>query len=181
MKKNIGTALSLYPTPTVVIGAMVDGKPTWTLVAHVGIMGHDHVTVSLAKAHYINQGILESNTLSINVVTEDWLAKADQMGCISGNKVDKSEVFTYTMGEKNTPMIDEALLTIECQVEANYETTGFDNFICTIACTYAEESILNNAGKIDYRIFKPVLFQFPTYEYLRTGDVIGNCAKIGKK
>lgn len=57
MKKNIGTALSLYPTPTVVIGTMVNGKPTWTLVAHIGIMGHDHVTVSLAQAHYINQGL----------------------------------------------------------------------------------------------------------------------------
>ncbi|MDO5520949.1 MAG: flavin reductase family protein [bacterium] len=180
MKKNIGTALSLYPTPTVVIGTMVNGKPTWTLVAHVGIMGHDHVTVSLAQAHYINQGIKESNTLSINVVTEDWLEKADQMGYISGNQEDKSETFAYSFGEKGTPMIDEALLTIECVVDHNHLTHGFDNFICTIAGTYADESILNNAGKIDYRVFKPVLFQFPTYEYLRTGEVIGSCTKIGQ-
>ncbi|MDO5294212.1 MAG: flavin reductase family protein [bacterium] len=180
MKKNIGKALSLYPMPTVVIGAMVNGKPTWTLVAHVGIMGHDHVTVSLAQAHYINQGIKESNTLSINVVDENLLAAADQMGCISGNKEDKSEAFEYTIGEKGTPMINDAKLTIECEVEANHETNGFDNFICTIAGTYAEESILNEAGKINYHTFKPVLFEMPTYEYFRTGDVIGNCMKIGK-
>ena len=34
---------------------------------------------------------------------------------------------------------------------------------------------LNEAGKIDYRTLKPVLFEFPTYEYLRTGEVIGKC------
>lgn len=28
MKKNIGNSLALYPTPLVVVGAMVDGKPT---------------------------------------------------------------------------------------------------------------------------------------------------------
>ena len=32
--------------------------------------------------------------------------------------------------------------------------------------------------KIDYRKFKPVLFQFPTYEYLETGDILGSCMKM---
>ncbi len=181
MKKNIGTALSLYPTPTVVIGTMVNGKPTWTLVAHIGIMGHDHVTVSLAQAHYINQGIKSSNTLSINVVDESWLTAADHMGCISGNKEDKSEAFAFTLGEKGTPMIDEAKLSIECEVAANHVTQGFDNFICTIAGTYADETIINEAGKVDYRVFKPVLFEMPTYEYFRMGNVIGNCRKLDQQ
>ena len=35
MKKNIGSALALYPTPVVVVGAMNGEKPTWTLAAHV--------------------------------------------------------------------------------------------------------------------------------------------------
>ena len=180
MKKNIGTALTLYPTPTVVIGSMVNGKPTWTLVAHVGIMGHDHVTVSLAQAHYINQGIKENGTLSINVVDENWLAKADQMGCISGNQQDKSEAFAYTVGEKATPMINDAKLSIECEVETNHETKGFDNFICTILGTYADETILDENAKVDYHKFKPVLFEMPTYEYFVAGDCIGKCMKVGK-
>ena len=36
MKKNIGAQLALYPSPVIVVGAMVDGKPNWTLVAHAG-------------------------------------------------------------------------------------------------------------------------------------------------
>lgn len=70
MKKNIGNALALYPTPLVVVGLMVNGKPNWLLVGHLGIMGHDHVMVSLASAHYTNQGIKESKKLSINIVDE---------------------------------------------------------------------------------------------------------------
>ena len=42
MKKNIGATLALYPAP-VVVGATVDGKPTWTLVAHAGTMAHSHL------------------------------------------------------------------------------------------------------------------------------------------
>ena len=176
MKKNIGNGLALYPTPLVVVGAMVDGKPNWLLVGHLGIMGHDHVMVSLAKPHYTNQGIRETKKLSINIVDEAMLAKADHAGCVSGSKEDKSGLFEYTMGEAGTPVITQAPVVMEC-----YETKGFDNFICTIANTYAEEEVLTEEGKLDYRSLKPVLFEMPTYEYLRTGDVIGKCMSFGKQ
>ena len=49
--------------------------------------------ISLAKAHYINQGIKETGALSINVVDESWLDKADKTGCVSGNITDKSLIW----------------------------------------------------------------------------------------
>ena len=178
MKKNIGAALALYPAPVIVVGAMVEDKPSWTLVAHAGIMAHSHLMVSLVQAHYINKGIRENKLLSINIVDESWPKEADRMGVISGNKVDKSEMFAYTIGENGAPMIDCAKVSIECEVDDNYELEHFDNFICKILATYADESILNDKDKIDYHILKPVLFEFPTYEYFITGNKVGNCAKM---
>ena len=128
MKKNIGNSLALYPTPLVVVGTMVNGKPNYVLVGHVGIIGHDRIMVSLAKPHYTNQGIKETRALTVNIVDEAMLPKADRTGCVSGNKTDKSEMFAY-----------------------HTEGTG-----------------------------APVLFEMPTYEYLRTGDVIGKCMNISK-
>ena len=180
MKKNIGNSLALYPTPLVVVGAMVDGKPNWLLAGHVGIMGHDHVMVSLASAHYTNKGIKESKKLSINIVDEALLARADRSGCVSGSKEDKSKLFEYVVDDAGVPMIAQAPVTMVCSVEDIYETKGFESFICTIDGTYAEESVLNEEGKIDYRALKPVLFEMPTYEYLRTGDVIGKCMSFGR-
>lgn len=34
MKKDLGSISALYPVPVIVVGAMVHGKPTWTLAAH---------------------------------------------------------------------------------------------------------------------------------------------------
>lgn len=181
MKKNIGNVLALYPTPLVVVGAMVDGKPNWLLVGHLGIIGHDHVMVSLASAHYTNQGIKANKKLSINIVDEAMLAKADRSGCVSGSKEDKSTLFDYITDDAGVPMIVQAPVTMVCSVEDIYETKGFESFICTIDATYAEESVLNEAGRIDYHTLKPVLFEMPTYEYLLTGDVIGKCMSYGKE
>ena len=72
-------------------------------------------------------------------------------------------------------------MVMECTVADIYETQGFESFICKITAVHAEESVLNAEGKIDYRILKPVLFEMPTYEYLRTGDIIGKCTSFGKE
>jgi len=179
-KKNIGASLALYPCPVIVVGAMVNEKPTWTLVAHAGTVAHSHLMVSLMQTHYINRGIREAKKLSVNVVDASWLAEADKMGTTSGNKLDKSEAFAWTMGENGAPLIDKAKVSIECEVDGNYELENFDNFICKILATYADESILNADGKIDYHVFKPILFEFPTYEYFLTGEKVGDCAKMNR-
>lgn len=181
MKKNIGSQLALYPTPVTVIGAMNGERPTWTLVAHVGIIGHDRVLVSLAAPHFINHCIKETRKLSVNIVDEELLPLADYSGSVSGTKEDKGGLFAYTKGDAGTPVIERAPLTMECTVEDVYNTKGFESFICTIDGTYVEEIHLDEKGKINYGSLKPVLFEFPTYEYLRTGDVIGKCLSFKNK
>ena len=181
MKKNIGSVLALYPTPTVVVGTMIDDKPTWLLAGHVGIIGHDRILVSLFNKHHTNQGIISTGYLSVNIVDEALLPRADYVGITSGAKTDKSQVFAWHPGEAGTPVIEDSPLVMECEVTDNYKTETFDNFICKIANTYIEEDMLNADGKVDYNKLKPVLFEMPTYSYLRTGEMIGKCTTLGKK
>ncbi len=180
-KINLGSKLALYPTSLTVVGAEVNGKVNWLLVAHVGIIGHDRILVSMSNKHHTNQGILENRKLSVNLVDRTMLHKADYVGSVSGAGVDKSHVFEYHWGENGTPVIDASPLVMECNVENNYKTEGFDNFICSIANTYAEPAVLDENGKLDYNRLKPVLFEFPTYSYIATGEVIGKCLNLDKE
>ena len=180
-KQNIGSVLALYPKPITVVGAEVDGKVNWLVVGNTGIIGHDRILVSMSKGHYTNQGIRESRKLSVNLVSREMLPKADYVGSVSGASVDKSEAFEYHWGENGTPVIDTSPLTMECDVVDIYETEGFDNFICSIANTYAAPDVLDADGKLDYTRLKPVLFEFPTYSYLATGEIIGKCLNLDKQ
>ena len=179
-KKNIGSLLALYPKPMTVVGAEVNGKVNWLVVGHTGIIGHDRILVSMSKSHYTNQGIKASKKLSINLVSREMLPKADYVGSVSGASVDKSEVFDFHWGENGSPVIDASPLTMECNVVDIYETEGFDNFICSIVNTYAAPEVLDSEGKLDYTRLKPVLFEFPTYSYLATGEIIGKCRNLEK-
>lgn len=180
MKKDLGPLLALYPTPLTVVGAMTDGKPSWMEAAHVGIIGHDRVTISCAAAHHTSRGIRESGVCTVNLVNAAMLKKADYVGSVSGNKTDKSGVFAWTSGKSGGPVIAESPLVLECRVADVYKTPGFETFILQIDHTYAEESCLDESGKPDYEKISPVLFEFPGYKYLATGRVLGNCLKLGK-
>ena len=180
-KKNIGRLLALYPKPMTVIGAEVEGKVNWLVVGHTGIIGHDRILVSMSKQHYTNQGIKKLKKFSINLVSREMLPKADYVGSVSGASVDKSDVFAYHIGENGTPVIDASPLTMECNVVDTYKTDGFDNCICAVVNTYAAPDVLDSNGKLDYTRLKPVLFEFPTYSYLATGEVIGKCLNLDKQ
>lgn len=180
-KKNLGSLLALYPKPMTVVGAEVEGRVNWLVVGHTGIIGHDRILVSMNKNHYTNRRIRKSGKLSINLVSRDMLPKADYVGSVSGASVDKSGVFDFHWGENGTPVIDASPLTMECDVADIYETEGFDNFICSIANTYATPEVLDSDGKLDYTRLKPVLFEFPTYSYIATGEIIGKCLNLDKE
>lgn len=180
MKKNVGPLLALYPMPVAVLGAMNGEKPTWTLVAHMGIIGHDRILVSLAAPHFINGCIKKEQKLSVNLVDEAMLPEADEAGAVSGNRADKSELFAWTRGAGGAPIIEKSPLTLECTVADVYRTEGFESFVCTVGATYVEEEHLDGQGKIDYNALKPVLFEFPTYSYLKTGEILGKCLSFRK-
>lgn len=177
-KTNIGSKLALYPMPVTVIGTMDGDKPEWLQVDHVGIIGHNRILVSMFGKHHTNPAIKASKKLSINLVDRNLLSKADYVGSVSGEKVDKSEVFEYYLGEGGTPVIEESPLTMECEVVEMFEMEGFDNFICSISNTHVAKTALDEKECIDYTKLNLVLFEMPTYSYLEMGPIIGKCMKM---
>ena len=180
-KENIGSLVALYPKPLTVVGAEVNGKVNWLVVGHTGIIGHNRIILSMNDKHYTNIGIHQTGRLSINLVSREMLPKADYAGSVSGADTDKSTLFAYHIGENGAPLIDESPLSMECKVVDKFKTDGFDNFICEVAATYVAKDMLNENGRPDYTRLKPVLFEFPTYSYLATGEVIGRCLALDKE
>lgn len=178
MKRNIGRTSALYPTLAVIIGTMANHKVNWLFTEHVGLIGTDRFIVSLRKSQQAAEGIKASGRFSANIVNEALLPKADALCKPSVTNEEKAGVFSWLLGEAGTPIIDMSPLVMECRVVDNYETEAHDNFICQISNTYADENILDNSGRIDYELLKPVLFEMTTGSYLRTGERIGKCAEI---
>ena len=184
MKKPLDGINALYPTPTTIVGAIVEGKVNFITIAHIGIVNHARpylISLSLAKAHYTNAGIKENKTFSVNIPNEDLVVETDYVGIVSGKKTDKSSVFEVFYGKlENAPMITECPINMECKLYDVYDTPTHDLFIGEIVETYADESVLKN-GKVDLARVKPLLFDMSSIKYWSIGKTVAGCWNIGKQ
>jgi hypothetical protein len=55
MKVEIGAKNCLYPLPTTLVGALVNDKPNYITIAHVGIMDLGSISLGMDKAHHRTQ------------------------------------------------------------------------------------------------------------------------------
>ena len=184
MKKPLDGINALYPTPTTIVGAIVEGKVNFITIAHIGIVNHARpylISLSLAKPHHTNAGIKENKTFSVNIPNEDLVVETDYVGIVSGKKTDKSSVFEVFYGNlENAPMITECPINMECKLYDVYDTPTHDLFIGEIVETYADESVLKN-GKVDLARLKPLLFDMSSIKYWSIGNPVAGCWNIGKQ
>jgi flavin reductase (DIM6/NTAB) family NADH-FMN oxidoreductase RutF len=184
MKKALGGINALYPTPTVIVGAVVDGKPNFITIAHIGIVNHAKpylISISMGKVHYTNPGIREHKEFSVNIPSENLAAETDYVGIVSGKKVDKSGVFEIFYGSlSKAPMIKACPVCMECRLFDTYDTPTHDLFIGEIVETHAEEFVLTE-GKLDVSKVRPLLFDMHTVKYWSLGHAVASCWSVGKQ
>lgn len=182
-KKKIGPSSILFPMPSTIIGANVNGKPNFLTVAYCGIVEAKPplIMISLGKSHFTNDGIKENETFSVNIPSADMAEATDYVGIYSGKDVDKSEVFDVFYGElKTAPMIEEAPLNLECKLIKNVDLSiKHDIFIGEVVETHIKEECLTN-GVPDIKKVDPIIYATKIQSYVKVGDIIGKAWKIGK-
>lgn len=181
--KKIGPVNALYPMPTTLVGATVNGKANFLAVAHVGILNHgtpQYLSIGLGKMHYSNGGIRENRTFSICLPGENLLVETDYCGIMTGKKTDKAALFDVFFGELQTaPMIRECPVNMELRLHDILDYSTHDIFIGELVETYADESVLSD-GKIDIARVRPLLFDMASIKYWSLGEAVGNCWNAGK-
>jgi flavin reductase (DIM6/NTAB) family NADH-FMN oxidoreductase RutF len=182
-KKTLGNKSLIYPMPVTIVGAGVKGKPNFLTVAFIGIVNASPGMVAFGsnRRHFTNTGILANRTFSVNIPSRDQLQITDYIGCYSGAKVDKSQLFEVFYGKLgNAPMIASCPLNLECRLTDVLERGGLDQiFIGEIVETYCEEKYLTD-GTPDVTKMEPAVFTMYDNRYFGLGECLGQAWSIGK-
>ncbi len=185
MKRNLGPVNALYPSLTTIIGAVVEGRPNFLAVAHVGIMNHgqpQYLSFGINKAHHTNQGIHEHREFSVCIPGENLVVQTDYVGLVSGKNTDKSKVFELFQGElAHAPLIKGCPVCMECRLAQVVDFEAHEVFIGEIVATHADEGVLTEAGKIDIARVRPLLFDMASVKYWSLGAEVAACWSVGKE
>ena len=182
MRKNLGVKPYLYPQLVMIIGTYDEfGKPNAMNAAWGGIADYDKVMVCMSS-HKTTENIEITKEFTISIGDSNHVTECDYVGIVSQNKepnkMEKSG-FTTTKAEYvNAPIINELPLCLECRLIKIVEE---DLYIAQIVNVNADESILDENGKISLEKFIPICYDPSTHGYYTMCNRVGNAFKDGNK
>jgi flavin reductase (DIM6/NTAB) family NADH-FMN oxidoreductase RutF len=149
----------LYPCPTVLVGALVDGRPNYLVIGYICPFAFGrYLFFSIYKKRYTREGIHQNRTFSVNIPSENQLYKTNICGSKSGRKIDQSNLFDNFYGIlKTAPMIRECPINIECQVNQILDYGDSEGVIGKVTKSYIDEDCLTD-NELDIRKVRPILW-----------------------
>jgi flavin reductase (DIM6/NTAB) family NADH-FMN oxidoreductase RutF len=187
MKKSLESKTLVYPTPVWLIGTYdASGKPNIMTAAWGGICCSQPpcVTVSLRRATYTYDSIVQRKAYTISIPTERQVKEADYAGLVSGRNTDKfaaAGVTPIRSEAVDAPYVAECPVIIECRLLHIFEIGLHTQFIGEIADVKVEDSFLGEKGMPDILKIKPLIFDPGTRRYYGIGGFIGDAFSIGKE
>ena len=183
MRKNFGSKTWLYPMPVLIVGTYDEnGTPNAMNAAWGGVYDTNQVMVCLADDHKTTENIKKNGAFTVSFATVGTVIPCDYVGIISANDVpDKfARAGFHDTKSKfvNAPIINELPMTVECKL-IKFNEDGI--CIGEIINVSADESILDEAGKISAKKLDPIIYDGVTHDYFSFGEKVGKAFSDGKK
>ena len=184
MRKSFGSKPLCYPQPVFILGTYDEkGVPDAMNAAWGGISEENEVSVCISENHKTTENILVKKAFTVSMGTAGQVVACDYVGIVSGKDVPDKVAragWTVTRSEfVDAPLFDQLPMAMEC------ELISYDPQTCRlvgrIVNVSADESILNEQGKVDPAKLRPITFDPMNNDYLELGAKVGNAFSDGVK
>jgi flavin reductase (DIM6/NTAB) family NADH-FMN oxidoreductase RutF len=186
VKKNIGSEITLYPTPLVLCGTYdSEGRANLATLAWVGVCcgKPPAIQVSLQRSRHTFSSMMERREFTVNIPSSSQVVEADYCGLVSGRNQDKFDAagLTARRGEfVNAPIVEECPVCMECKVIHTLEIGTHVMFVGEILASWVNEDCLGPDGIPDPSLVSPLLFTTLKRDYYALGDFVGRAFSIGE-
>ena len=182
MKIALGSMTQIHPMPTILVGAMGDGKANFTPLANCGQVSRApnpfSLYISSRKEHHINKCVLETGVFSVNIPSFTQAVETDYCGLVSGRDTDKSGVFKFFFGETGAPVIENCPVSMDCRVVKVVDIFNMDMFIGEVVNCYVDERCLTD-GKPDGAKINPLIYDTARL-YRSLGGEVLQAFRVGR-
>ncbi len=191
MKKDIGVIPAVYPMPVLMVAAYDKAEKVNVMnVAWGQICDEDKIILFIGEGKRTWLNIKESGAFTVSIADRAHMDVADFFGIASGNKIsDKFERTGYHAKKServHAPVIEEFPLAMECELLDILDTEYVSGIVGRIVNVRAEESVLDEKGKVDPARLDALIFDQFQSGYYVTGERVGRAwnagaALMGKK
>ena len=186
-KKELKLHSVVSPTETVVVSAYdEEGRPQACTLAFYMVSSHVPPCVTVAinatQKRKTLAAMLSSGAFVLGFPSVDQVVEADYLGVESGYNADKLANIGYTTTAAETvdaPIINEFLLSIECQIVHTVTVGSHMQVTGEVKRIIADESILNEKGKVELGKLRPIIYDEEQLRYLSVGEKVADAFRPG--
>jgi len=185
-KTKIDIMPLLFPHPTVMVGADVDGKPDFITVAWITIAcgTPPWIAIALNRVRHSLKGIHQTMTFSVNIPGTALVKETDYCGIATGAKTDKAKDCNFKVfyGEvAGAPFIEQCPVNIGCTAEHILKLGSHYLIAGPIKEILVSEDCMTD-GKPDASKIDPIIYMtYPAGTYNKIGEFLGPAFRIGKE
>ncbi len=184
MLKSLGVKPYVFPMPVLMI-ATYDEKEQIDVMnmAWGGICAENMVALNIDEDHKTAKNIKLRKAFTLSIADIDHLKEADFFGIASANtmadKFERSHMHAQKSTLVDAPIITEFPLTLECKVKECQNTAYGFRVLGEIVNVLAEESVLDEWGRVDPTKLNAFVFDQFQNGYYAIGEKIGQAWKSG--
>ncbi|NTW52527.1 MAG: flavin reductase family protein [Chlorobiaceae bacterium] len=186
MKRSIGAKTLLFPAPVLMVGTYDgSGRPNLMNAAWGGICSSEppSVAVSVRKARYTYENIVQRKAFTIGIPSEKYVAEADFVGIVSGRNIDKFAAAGLTPVKSalvDAPYAAEFPVVLECRLIQVIEIGVHTQFIGEIIDVKGDEELFDDDGLLDILKIRPLLYDTSHRGYHGVGPLVAQAFSVGK-
>ncbi|MBR4210780.1 MAG: flavin reductase family protein [Oscillibacter sp.] len=185
MKKDLGVIPSVYPMPVLMIAAYDEAGNVNVMNAAWGMTcDTDKIALFIDEDHKTTKNIRQSKAFTVALADRAHMAEADFFGIATGNKMPDKFARTGFHAVKSTrvnaPIIEEFPRVMECELAEVVETENLHAVVGKVVNVAAEESVLDEKGKVDAEKLQALIFDQFRNGYYVTGEKAGRAWNAGK-
>lgn len=184
MKKDLGLVQAVYPMPVLMVAAYdADEKVNVMNVAWGQICAEDKVILFIGEGKKTWLNIKESKAFTVALADKAHMDAADFFGIASGNDMDdkfeRTGYHAVKSDKVNAPIIEEFPVVMECELLEFLESDHVKGIVGKIVNVKAEESVLDESGKVDPVKTEAIMFDQFRHGYYVTGEQVGKAWNAG--
>ena len=175
-----------YPVPVLMVATYNDDGTVNAMNLHEAMRTNaGNLTLCVGPRSKTHANIEKRRAFTVALVNRELMAEVDYFGTVSGfrfpNKFAQTGLNAVKSEFVNAPIIEGSPLVIECELIEFVNGTNFSAVHARIVNIAADESVLNEQGRIDALKIGAILYDPFGANYLSIGEKIGKAWGEGKK
>ena len=184
MKKDLGVLPAVFPMPVLIVATYDENEKINVMnCGWAQVCDNDKIILYIGETKKTFKNIEKCRAFTVSLADEAHIAEADFVGIASGNtmedKFERTGFHAVPSTRVHAPLLEDFAVSMECELLEIIPGAYVSGVVGKVINTRADESVLDENGKIEPSKLHAVMFDYFKKGYYSVGPKVAQAWNAG--